>query len=42
MEQASEALARYTVAVFDRTHGRAENENGEGVEATSDGSEAGR
>jgi hypothetical protein len=42
MEQASEALARYTPAVFDRTQGRTENENGVRVEPTSDEADAER
>ena len=42
MEQASEALARYTAAVFDRTHGDAGIENGVRVEPASDEAEAGR
>jgi hypothetical protein len=40
MEQASEALARYTAAVFDRTHGAAEIENNVSGEPASDEAEA--
>jgi hypothetical protein len=42
MDQASEALARYTAAVFDRTHGEADNENHVRVEPTSDQTETER
>ena len=42
MERAGEALVRYTTAVFDRTHGGAENEDGVGVETASDVAEAER
>jgi hypothetical protein len=36
MQQAGEALARYTTAVFDRTQGRTEDENGVRVEPALD------
>jgi hypothetical protein len=42
MEQAGEALARYTDAVFDRTHGGAEIENSGQVEPVSGETEAER
>ena len=42
MQRASEALARYTAAVFDRTHGAAEIENNVTVEPASDEAEAER
>lgn len=42
MEQAGEALSRYTTAVFDRTHGVAETENGVGVESATDEAQAER
>ena len=42
MEQASKAVARYTAAVFDRTHGAAEIENNVTGEPASDEAEAER
>jgi hypothetical protein len=42
MERASEALARYTAAVFDRTHGAAEIENDVTSEPASEEAEAER
>jgi hypothetical protein len=42
LEQASEALARYTTAVFDRTHGDAPPENDVAGEPASDDAEAER
>ena len=42
MERATEALARYTAAVFDRTHGDVEVENDARVGPASDGADAGR
>jgi hypothetical protein len=42
MERAGAALARYTAAVFDRTHGAAEPENDVAVEPTSDDADAER